>query len=146
MVAKLPCVTDLIHELIANPSVSCTDATFDQSNAGVIHALADWLDSLGFAVSIQDIKPGKANLVATLGATSAPTASGLVLAGHTDTVPYDLERWTVDPFKGTQQEGRIYGLGSCDMKGFFALAIAAAQAFDARQFRQPLTIIATADE
>jgi acetylornithine deacetylase len=145
MPASLPDTLSLISALIAEPSVSCTDPQFDQGNLGVIHLLAGWLDDLGFETRIDQIHPGKANLLATLGGPSDPN-HGLVLAGHTDTVPYDLERWTMNPLAGTVHKDRIYGLGSCDMKGFFALAIAAARQFDRKSLKHPLTILATADE
>jgi acetylornithine deacetylase len=84
----------------------------------------------------------KANLIATLG--SGP--GGLVLAGHTDTVPFDEGRWRSDPLQLTERDQRLYGLGSTDMKGFFPIAIAAASAFAGKTLQQPLIILATADE
>jgi acetylornithine deacetylase len=87
-------------------------------------------------------RPDKANLIATLG--SGP--GGLVLAGHTDTVPFDAGRWRYDPFGGTVADERIYGLGAADMKAFLALALEAARDFTVRDLRQPLVILATADE
>ena len=133
-----------IRQLIATPSVSSVSPDFDQSNRAVIELLADWLETAGFAVRIEPL-PGsleKANLIATLGQGTG----GLVLAGHTDTVPYDANRWRYDPFGGVVAEDRIYGLGTTDMKAFLALAIAAAEGFTARDLRQPLVILATADE
>ncbi len=110
----------------------------------MIDLLAGWLGETGFAVRIEPL-PGradKANLIATLG--DGP--GGLVLAGHTDTVPFDAGRWRHDPFGGVVADGRIYGLGAADMKSFLALAIAAAAEFRAADLRQPLVILATADE
>ncbi|HEX9803890.1 MAG TPA: acetylornithine deacetylase, partial [Gammaproteobacteria bacterium] len=103
-----------------------------------------WLERLGFAVEVLPLpsQPHKANLIATLG--SGP--GGLVLAGHTDTVPYDEGRWNHNPFGLTEKDNRLYGLGTSDMKGFFALAIEAAYGFQAGQLQQPLIILATADE
>ncbi|MDG4551788.1 MAG: acetylornithine deacetylase [Candidatus Contendobacter sp.] len=135
---------DRIRQLIATPSVSSVSPSFDQSNRPVIDLLAGWLEEAGFAVRIEPL-PGradKANLIATLG--HGP--GGLVLAGHTDTVPFDAGRWRHDPFGGTVADGRIYGLGAADMKSFLALAIAAAMEFRAADLRQPLVILATADE
>lgn len=135
---------DRIRQLIATPSVSSVSPQFDQSNRVVIDLLAEWLEASGFAVRIE-LLPGrsdKANLIATLG--EGP--GGLVLAGHTDTVPFDAGRWRYDPFGGTVADERIYGLGSADMKSFLALAIEAAREFSARDLRQPLVILATADE
>tara|TARA_R110002095_G_scaffold201059_2_gene181644 strand:+ start:6430 stop:7557 length:1128 start_codon:yes stop_codon:yes gene_type:complete len=136
----------MLQELIATPSVSSTLAHWDQSNRGVIDKLEGWLSGMGFATEVIELEgfPGKANLIATLGSGSG----GLVLSGHTDTVPYDAGRWRQDPFKLTELNNRFYGLGSCDMKGFFALAIEAARsvAENPSQLQQPLIILATADE
>ncbi len=133
-----------IRQLIATPSVSSVSPQFDQSNRPVIDLLANWLEDAGFAVRIEPLPdwPGKANLIATLG--SGP--GGLVLAGHTDTVPFDAGRWRFDPFGGVIADERMYGLGSADMKSFLALAIEATREFAAGDLRQPLVILATADE
>src|ERR1022692_2665669 len=142
--AKFPALFDMLRALIAAPSVSCSDARLDMSNRGVIDLLASWLEALGFAVDIIPLahNPAKANLLATLG--SGP--GGLVLAGHTDTVPYDDHKWLSDPFKLVEREQRWYGLGATDMKGFFPVAIEAAKAFVDTPLQQPLIILATADE
>ncbi|MCP5159143.1 MAG: acetylornithine deacetylase [Gammaproteobacteria bacterium] len=133
-----------IQQLIATPSVSSVSPQFDQSNRSVIDLLAGWLEDLDFSVCIESLpeRPDKANLIATLGSGSG----GLVLAGHTDTVPFDAGRWRFDPFGGVIIDDRIYGLGSADMKSFLALAIDAAREFAAGDLRQPLIILATADE
>ncbi len=140
----MPAVLDMMRELIARPSVSCTDPSFDQSNLAVVYLLADWLDALGFAIDIDPICERKANLIATLG--NPACRNGLVLSGHTDTVPYDAGQWTFDPFKLTERDQRLYGLGSADMKSFFALVIEAARHYAARDLQQSLVILATADE
>jgi acetylornithine deacetylase len=139
-----PPLLEMLERLIAAPSVSCTSATYDQSNLAVVHALANWLEGLGFATEVVplDGRPGKANLIATLGAGSG----GLVLAGHTDTVPFDEHRWSQSPFTLTERDGRLYGLGTCDMKGFFPIAIEAARVFRADLLTRPLTLVATSDE
>ncbi len=139
-----PTLHDQIAALIAEPSVSSVQPGFDQGNSGVIDLLANWLDDLGYRVEVMPLanQPGKANLIATLG--SGP--GGLVLAGHTDTVPYDGALWSSDPFKLTERDQKLYGLGTSDMKAFLAIAIEAARAFDPKQFREPLILLATADE
>jgi len=139
-----PDLLEMIDGLISAPSVSSVNADFDQGNHLVIEQLANWLEPLGYRIEIMPLpgRPDKANLIATLG--SGP--GGLVLAGHTDTVPWDEGRWNFDPFRLTQQDDRLYGLGTSDMKAFLALAIEAASQFDATQFREPLILIATADE
>lgn len=137
-----PDLRHMLGDLIAIPSVSCTDPDMDQGNRGVIDQLADWLSELGFACEIMEVAPGKANLIATLG--SGP--GGLVLAGHTDTVPYDQGRWRFNPFRLTEADGKLYGLGTADMKGFFPLAIEAARDFLDTPLKAPLIILATCDE
>ncbi|MET1079264.1 MAG: acetylornithine deacetylase [Pseudomonas sp.] len=128
--------------LIAAPSVSCTQPQWDLSNWAVIELLAGWLGDLGFACELQEITPGKFNLLASYG--SGP--GGLVLAGHSDTVPFDAALWQTDPLKLTEVDGRWVGLGSCDMKGFFALVIEAVRPLLEQPFQQPLLILATCDE
>lgn len=131
-----------IAALIAAPSVSCTQTSLDMSNGPVIELLHTWLSDLGFACEVQQVAPGKFNLIATYG--TGP--GGLVLAGHSDTVPFDAALWNSDPLKLTEQGDRWVGLGVCDMKGFFALAIEAVKSFLDQPFRQPLIILATCDE
>jgi acetylornithine deacetylase len=140
----VPDLMSMISALIAAPSVSSVNPQWDQSNAGVIALLAEWLEALGFTIEILPIPgcPGKSNLVANRG--SGP--DGLVLSGHTDTVPFDEGQWHRDPFHLTEVEGRIYGLGTSDMKSFFAIAIEALKDLPLDRLQHPLTIIATADE
>ena len=138
----LPSLKDQFAALIATPSVSCTQPALDQSNRAVIDLLAGWLGDLGFACEIQTISPGKFNLLASYG--TGP--GGLVLAGHSDTVPYDDALWQTDPLKLIEVDGRWVGLGSCDMKGFFALIIETVRPLLDQPFRQPLLILATCDE
>jgi acetylornithine deacetylase len=117
----LPPALDIVRQLVATPSVSSPDDRFDQSNRGVIDLVADWAAALGFTVRIEALPgdSGKANLIATRGEGE----DGLVLSGHTDTVPYNAERWTDDPFVLTERDGKLHGLGTADMKGFFAAAL-----------------------
>jgi len=134
----------LLSRLVSLPSVSCTDPHFDMSNRAVIDQLAEWFGALGFHCEILDIagKPGKANLIATKGAGPG----GLILAGHTDTVPLDRALWTSDPFTLTERDGRLYGIGATDMKGFFPVIIEALRELGDFELQQPLIILATADE
>jgi len=136
-------VESMIRALIADNSISSILPGIDQGNLNVIMTLADWLEGLGFTTEVMALEEGrKANLIATYG--SGP--GGLVLSGHTDTVPCDDRLWQSNPFKATQRDGRIYGLGTADMKSFFALAIAAFELLKDHPFKQPLIILATADE
>ena len=141
MTSHLP-LMDMMSRLIEIPSISCTNPDIDMSNDPVIHQLANWLNDLNFQVEIIPVNNGKSNLIATLGQGDG----GLVLAGHTDTVPYDEHRWHHDPFKLTEDNNRLYGLGTADMKSFLAMAIEAAASFQAADYKQPLIILATSDE
>ena len=140
----IPPPLEMLKTLVGVPSVSCTDSERDQGNLGVLEHLGNWLGDLGFDVQLLPLpeKPGKGNLIARRGKGE----DGLVLAGHTDTVPCDESLWRDDPFSLKERDGRFYGLGSCDMKGFFPLALAAAQRHADSKFTRPLTIVATADE
>lgn len=141
---RTPPLPEMMQHLIGSPSVSSVSPEWDQSNVGVIDHLAEWCRSLGFAVERLPIPahPGKFNLVASLG--SGP--DGLVLSGHTDTVPFDEARWQSDPFALTARDDRWYGLGTCDMKGFFAVVLDTLTGLDLSHLRHPLILIATADE
>lgn len=132
-----------IRELVARPSVSSVSPEWDQSNAAVIDYLAERFSAQGFKVEIQALDvPGKSNLIATLGAGEG----GLVLSGHTDTVPCDPGLWSSDPFVVHERDQKLHGLGTADMKSFFALVLAATAELQATRLRHPLVVIATADE
>jgi acetylornithine deacetylase len=139
-----PKLLEMMTRLIETPSISSVCPERDMSNRPVVDLLAEWLDGLGYTIAIQRVGKDstKANLIATLGQGD----DGLVLAGHTDTVPFDEGRWRFDPFRLTQADDRLYGLGTSDMKCFLAIAIEAARAFTAKDLQKPLTILATADE
>ena len=132
----------MIAQLIAAPSVSCVHPEIDMSNRAVIDLVADWAETLGFDCELQSVDERKFNLIASAGGGS----DGLVLSGHSDTVPCDPSLWTSDPFEAREADDRIYGLGSCDMKSFLALALAAGSKVDFAKLKRPLTIVATADE
>jgi len=132
-----------LAQLVALPSVSCAVPSWDMANLPVIELLASWFGDLGFKTQIIPLaQPGKANLIATLGSGDG----GLVLAGHSDTVPYDANRWQSDPFKLTEKDGKFFGLGATDMKGFFPVILAAVKPFLDTPLKNPLIILATADE
>ena len=116
----------MIGDLVAIPSVSSAQPALDTGNRGVCDTLANWAGDLGFDVEVMAVpgKKDKFNVIARLGRGEG----GLVLAGHTDTVPWDEGRWTFDPFEATERDGRVYGLGTADMKSFLAVALHAAAA------------------
>ena len=134
-----------LNKVVSLPSVSSANASIDMSNKPVIDHLAEQFESLGFEcelIPIPDSETTKFNLIATLG--SGP--GGLVLAGHTDTVPLDEELWSLDPFKVTQRDGKLFGLGVTDMKGFFPIIMEAVKPLLDKSFKEPLIVLATADE
>jgi len=135
---------DLFNRLLSQHSVSSTNPLIDQSNMGVINLMADTFSGLGFSCEIVPVAGAheKANLIATIGRGPG----GLVLSGHTDTVPFDESLWNTNPLGMTEKDNRLYGLGATDMKGFFAVVHEAVQDFLDADFRQPLIMLATADE
>ncbi len=149
MPSKIP---DLLHQLdsvIHIPSISSANPAIDMGNRLVIEHLAEQFEALGFTCEIMpcgedtdNLQSNKCNLLATLG--SGP--GGLVLAGHTDTVPMDAALWTVDPLRLTERHGKLYGLGVTDMKGFFPIVMEAVKPFLDATFKEPLIVLATADE
>jgi acetylornithine deacetylase len=142
--------SDLFNRLLTEHSVSSSNPTIDQSNLGVVNLLANTFSDLGFTCEMVDVTGHhkapvahkKANLIATLG--TGP--GGLVLSGHTDTVPFDEALWNTNPLAMTEKDNRLYGLGATDMKGFFAVVHEAVQDFLDADLQQPLIILATADE
>jgi acetylornithine deacetylase len=99
----------------------------NNSNLALIHFIRDELAKLGVKSRLTyNAEKTKANLFATLGEGKP---AGIILSGHTDTVPWDGQDWSVDPLSGTVQGGRLYARGSADMKSFIAIALANAQRF-----------------
>jgi acetylornithine deacetylase len=141
---NFPPLLEMIRGLVSTPSISSVDTALDQGNRAVIELLANWLDGSSFQVEIMPLPgaPRKANLIATLGSGTG----GLVLSGHTDTVPYDEGKWRHDPFTLTEADSRLYGLGTSDMKSFLALALEASRQLRSEDLQAPLILLATADE
>jgi acetylornithine deacetylase len=101
------------------------------SNLALIHAIRDELEPLGVRCRLTyNADRTKANLFATLGEGKP---AGVILSGHTDTVPWDGQDWSFDPLSGEVRHGKLYGRGSADMKSFIAVAVAHAEAFLASQ-------------
>ena len=145
---KTPEFKQCFAELIRLPSVSSIDPAHDQSNRDVIDALANYFDALGFACEIMPVSsnPEKCNLIAKRGQTDENSGEGLVLSGHTDTVPYDLNGWDTDPFTLTEKNNCYYGLGTADMKSFFPIILESLERLADTKFNAPITVVATADE
>ncbi|ODB94033.1 acetylornithine deacetylase [Candidatus Thiodiazotropha endoloripes] len=141
---KFPKYIEMMSQLIGSASVSSVNPEWDMGNGAVIELLDSWFGTLGFETEILPVpgRPGKLNLIASYGRGS----NGLVLSGHTDTVPFDEDKWSSDPLKLSEREQRLYGIGTADMKGFFAVILEAVRELPLDQLKKPLVIVATADE
>ena len=123
------------------------DTTSRHSNLALIHDCADYLESLGLKPWLShNADQSKANLFATIAAADGSTEGGLILSGHTDVVPTDGQAWQSDPYRADIREGRLYGRGSTDMKGFIAAVLAAAPAMVQAELKRPLHIALSYDE
>lgn len=139
---QLPSFLEVYEGLISTSSISSTDSRWDEGNEQVISKLADWCSALGFQVDVVQVAPGKQNLIAKKGEGEG----GLLLSGHSDTVPFDEGRWNFNPHALTEANNRFYGLGTADMKGFFAFILEAVKKVDWSKQKKPLYILATCDE
>lgn len=120
------------------------DTTSRNSNLGLIDHVEAYLGGLGIACErTPDAGGTKANLFATIGPADRP---GYVLSGHTDVVPVDGQNWTTDPFSMTRKDGRLYGRGACDMKGFIAVCLALVPEMQAAKLAVPLHLAFSYDE
>jgi acetylornithine deacetylase len=130
--------TRILSDLIAFPTVSA------DSNLEMIAYLAARLEDCGARVDVlHDDSGKKANLFATLG----PDADGgIVLSGHSDVVPVTDQNWDSDPFQMDERDGKLFGRGACDMKGFIAATVAMAPVFATRVRDRPLHFAFTYDE
>jgi acetylornithine deacetylase len=128
----------ILEKLIAFPTVSRT------SNRALIDFIRSLLQSAGISSMLVESSDGsRANLFATVGPADCV---GVVLSGHTDVVPVEGQDWTRDPFRLSVSDGRLYGRGTADMKGFIASAIAAALRAARRPLRTPLHLAFSYDE
>ncbi|MQU41746.1 acetylornithine deacetylase [Pseudomonas helleri] len=129
---------DLLASLVA------FDTTSRESNLQLIEFVRDYLARLDVPCDlIFNADRSKANLFATLGPDDRP---GIVLSGHTDVVPVDGQPWTVIPFELTEKDGKLYGRGTADMKGYIACVLAAVPKLLAAPLRMPVHIALSYDE
>lgn len=130
---------DILERLIAFPSVS------SDSNLALIQWVRDYLGDLGVTAALVPAPDGqpKANLWATIG---PDRPGGIVLSGHTDVVPVEDQPWSSDPFTLVKRDGRFYGRGTSDMKGFIALALALVPEMLARPLKTPIHLAFSYDE
>ena len=120
------------------------DTTSRNSNLALIEFVRDYLDRLGIASDLVfDDTGAKANLFATIG---PPEVAGIVLSGHTDVVPVDGQDWSSDPFACIERDGRLYGRGTADMKGFIATVLALVPEFQALPLAAPVHLALSFDE
>ncbi|MCI5109869.1 MAG: acetylornithine deacetylase [Marivita sp.] len=130
--------TEILGDLIAYPTISA-DSNFDM----ILH-MAGLLEESGARCEVLSSPCGtKANLFATLG---PDRNGGLLLSGHSDVVPVADQAWTRDPFRMDAEDGRLYGRGTCDMKGFIAATLAMAPHFAERVRDRPIHFAFTYDE
>ncbi len=146
MSAHFPDFISNLDNLVKLPSVSSANHSIDMSNSKVIEYLATCFEDLGFSCELINSPSSSGNLKTNLVATRGEGGGGLVLSGHTDTVPLDEDLWSVNPFGLTEKDNRLYGLGSTDMKGFFPVVMEAVKSIGDAELKQPLIILATADE
>lgn len=129
---------DILAKLVA------FDTTSRGSNLALIEWVEAYLSDLGVASRrVPNADGTKSNLMASIG-PAAP--GGVVLSGHTDVVPVDGQPWSSDPWTLTERDGRLYGRGTCDMKGFLALALAAAPDLVASDLKRPVHLAFSYDE
>lgn len=115
-----------------------------ESNLALIECIADHLRSLGVAVRLShDDSRRKANLFATIGPGKP---DGVILSGHTDTVPWDGQAWTLDPLGAEVRDGKLYGRGSADMKAYIGLVVAQTERFLAADAPHAIHYAFTYDE
>ena len=120
------------------------DTTSRVSNLPLIEFVEDYLDTHGVPHIRVDYEAGrKTNLYATIG---PDVAGGIVFSGHTDVVPVDGQNWSSDPFTLSEREGKLYGRGTCDMKGFIAVALALVPQFKAMNLKRPIHLALSCDE
>jgi acetylornithine deacetylase len=120
------------------------DTTSRHSNLALIEWVEAYLDGHGVPHRrVPNADGTKSNLLATVGPA---VEGGAVLSGHTDVVPVDGQAWTSDPFSIVERDGRLYGRGTCDMKGFLALALAAVPDLVAAKPRRPVHLAFSYDE
>ena len=129
---------DILGALIA------FDTTSDRSNLAAVEYIAGLLEGTGISATLIRSPDGqKANLFATVG---PETPGGVILSGHSDVVPIDGQVWTVDPWKLMERDGKLYGRGTADMKGFLATALAVVTSFPADELLRPLHLAISYDE
>ncbi|GAA4181673.1 acetylornithine deacetylase [Gryllotalpicola koreensis] len=134
-------VTALLAELIG------IDTTSSGSNLELIDFARGLCDPLGLATTVQPSPAGqKANLIITAPDVHGRRTGGAVLWGHTDTVPTTGQPWASDPYEARFADGRVYGRGTADMKGFLACALSLLPRLATMRLREPVRVVLSYDE
>ena len=129
---------EMLEKLVGFDTVSA------KSNLALVQFAKDYLEGHGARVHLMPDETGeKAALLANIG---PEVPGGMVLSGHTDVVPVEGQAWSSDPFSVVERDGRLYGRGTCDMKGFDALALCAAAEAAGAGLKRPLQIAFSFDE
>ncbi|QCI18043.1 acetylornithine deacetylase [Buchnera aphidicola (Aphis nasturtii)] len=143
MTRKIPSFIEIYKSLIQIPTISSENKTIDLSNKILIDLLSNYFSELNFSIQIKNIpNTNKFNMLSSFGVGRG----GLLFSGHTDTVNFDENTWTTDPFKLTEKNDKIYGLGVVDMKGFFAFLLDVISSINIKKIKKPIYILATANE
>ena len=136
--ADYPRSMDMLRRLVA------MDTTSRNSNLELIDFVRDHLDGFGIASELVPDSTGKkASLYATIGPTDRP---GICLSGHSDVVPVDGQDWLTDPWTITERDGLLHGRGTCDMKGFIAIALTWVEQFARGDLKTPIHLLVSYDE
>lgn len=123
------------------------DTTSRESNLELIAYIKDYLAGQGIeSVLTHDETGRKANLFATIPSATGETTGGIVLSGHTDVVPVDGQDWTSDPFQPEIRDGKLYGRGACDMKGFIGVTLQLVPKILQTQLAHPIHLAYSYDE
>ncbi len=135
---QISAVTDILSRLVG------FDTESSKSNNALIDYVADYLDGHGVPyIRLPNADGQKTALFATIGPN---VAGGVVLSGHTDVVPVAGQEWTTPPFELREADGKLYGRGACDMKGFAACALALAPELKKLPLKRPIHIMLSYDE
>jgi len=138
MAPSVAAAKELLARLVA------FDTTSHKTNLPLVAFVEDYLRRHGVdSARVPTVDGQKASLFATIGPAGA---GGIALSGHTDVVPVTGQSWDTDPFTLTERNGRLYGRGACDMKGYLACVLAMVPEFAARRLETPVHIVFSYDE
>ncbi len=136
---KLARAAAILADLVGFPTISA------RSNLDLIEYIRALLLNRGIeSIPVFTEERTKANLVASIGPKNQ--TGGVLLSGHTDVVPVEGQAWSSDPFSLTERDGKFFGRGTCDMKGFIACVLAHVENLDYKTLKSPLQMVFSFDE